>query len=301
MKRLLIAALLAVLVHAYWLRSDIGEGGQSSGGEPAASLVVSLGLGMRGPSTETRSEASIDSPESAPVIPSSMIETPANASSRADAPVEEDVTTNSKELDPPAELPTSPSTQPKTRARTEPDRLIPRPEPARDASGSRHSPDSGGMEADTGRIGSAPPRAAIQESGDLILNQPGGAMPHGGADSERDAPRTPGQAGVLREARPIYKRNPQPPYPRVARRRGYEGTVVVKALVGTDGLVDEVRLDESSGHEALDGAALKTVRRWAFEPALRGDETVEMWVRIPLRFSLDEPGLSYEGSMSRQY
>ena len=73
----------------------------------------------------------------------------------------------------------------------------------------------------------------------------------------------------------------------MARKRGYEGTVIVRALVSLDGFVNEVRLDESSGYETLDGAALQTVQRWAFEPAVRGTETVEMWVRIPLRFNLD--------------
>ena len=91
---------------------------------------------------------------------------------------------------------------------------------------------------------------------------------------------------VVREARPAYKDNPRPRYPKRAKRRGYEGTVVLEVLVDRSGRVKELRILTSSGHPVLDSAALKSVNGWLFEPGMVGDEKVDMWVRVPVRFEL---------------
>jgi periplasmic protein TonB len=44
---------------------------------------------------------------------------------------------------------------------------------------------------------------------------------------------------------------------------------------------------QSSGHEALDRAALASVRKWVFEPARRGEQKITMWVKVPIRFKLN--------------
>ena len=91
---------------------------------------------------------------------------------------------------------------------------------------------------------------------------------------------------VVREARPAYKDNPRPRYPKRAKRRGYEGTVLLEVLVDRNGRVKELRILTSSGHSVLDRAALKSVKGWLFEPGMVGDEKVDMWVRVPVRFEL---------------
>jgi protein TonB len=88
------------------------------------------------------------------------------------------------------------------------------------------------------------------------------------------------------KAIPHYKKNPPPVYPRMARRRGHEGTVLMEVLVSREGRVEAVRLLESSGHDVLDHEAMSAVKRWVFEPARRGEEKVEMWVKVPVRFKL---------------
>lgn len=90
----------------------------------------------------------------------------------------------------------------------------------------------------------------------------------------------------IREAIPLYRENPPPRYPRIARRKGYEGTVVLEVLVNTEGQVADLRIFRSCGHPVLDKAAMKSIRNWVFEPAMRGDKKVEMWVKIPVRFEL---------------
>jgi protein TonB len=90
----------------------------------------------------------------------------------------------------------------------------------------------------------------------------------------------------VREAIPMYRSNPPPEYPAVARRRGYEGTVVVEVLVSKEGGVQDFRLFQSSGYAVLDRAATAAIKNWLFEPARAGDEKIEMWVKVPVRFQL---------------
>jgi periplasmic protein TonB len=91
----------------------------------------------------------------------------------------------------------------------------------------------------------------------------------------------PGSSG----AGPAYGVNPQPPYPMVARRMGFEGTVVLRVVVAADGSPESVAVLQSSGHDVLDTAALDTVRsRWRFVPARRNGIAVEDSVQVPIRF-----------------
>jgi protein TonB len=91
---------------------------------------------------------------------------------------------------------------------------------------------------------------------------------------------------VLKLARPLYKQNTAPPYPRKARRLGYEGIVMLKVLINETGRVDDLMVFKSSGHTVLDRAALSAVRKWLFEPGTEGGIKKKMWVKIPVRFDL---------------
>jgi protein TonB len=91
---------------------------------------------------------------------------------------------------------------------------------------------------------------------------------------------------IIREARPLYRSNPPPKYPAVARRRGFQGNVVLEVLVGPVGNVIELHVLSSSGYPILDRAAKSSVINWIFEPGMRGQQKVEMWVRVPIRFEL---------------
>lgn len=77
-----------------------------------------------------------------------------------------------------------------------------------------------------------------------------------------------------------------PEYPAFAHDAGVEGTVVVWALVGLDGRVDEVRIQKSV--PMLDAAAADAVRGWRFTPALANEHPVRVWVAVPVRFRLHD-------------
>ena len=85
---------------------------------------------------------------------------------------------------------------------------------------------------------------------------------------------------------PKYAENPKPLYPREARKKGVQGEVVLKVEVLSNGLVGQVEVKKSSGHEILDRSALSAVKQWKFFPAKRGESAIAFWVNIPVKFQL---------------
>lgn len=74
----------------------------------------------------------------------------------------------------------------------------------------------------------------------------------------------------------------------LAKRRGWEGKVLLKVEVLRDGTPGAIEVERSSGREVLDNAALKTVRRWLFEPARRGDEAITSFMTLSIVFKLEK-------------
>jgi protein TonB len=83
-----------------------------------------------------------------------------------------------------------------------------------------------------------------------------------------------------------YRDTPKPAYPESARREGREGRVLLRALVDDQGRIKQVEINNSSGSDALDRAAIEAIKRWRFHPARHGERPVESWLRIPIEFRL---------------
>lgn len=92
---------------------------------------------------------------------------------------------------------------------------------------------------------------------------------------------------IIDRAFPDYKVNPKPRYPMLARRKGYEGTILLRVFVLESGGVGKVELEKSSGYEILDESALKAVKEWVFIPGKRDGEPVPSWVTVPIKFQLN--------------
>ncbi len=95
-----------------------------------------------------------------------------------------------------------------------------------------------------------------------------------------------GHSGLRTDSRPALLTSPRPVYPALARRRGWEGTVLIRLRVDASGRVGETSLVRSSGHRILDRSALKQVRTWRFQPAMRDGKPVAEDVILPIRFEL---------------
>lgn len=90
----------------------------------------------------------------------------------------------------------------------------------------------------------------------------------------------------IERAFPDYKVNPKPRYPTLARRKGYEGTILLRVFVLETGGVGKVELEKSSGYEILDESALKAVKKWVFIPGKNDGKPVPSWVTVPIKFQL---------------
>ena len=126
---------------------------------------------------------------------------------------------------------------------------------------------------------SAPPAEPAQEAAgpDAGTGTPGPGTGAGKGDVGIVAPRFDA----------AYLNNPRPEYPRIARRMGEQGRVLLNVFVNAAGNPEKVEIRASSGHARLDQAAREAVQRWKFVPARRGNEPVSAWVIVPVSFVLE--------------
>jgi TonB family protein len=82
--------------------------------------------------------------------------------------------------------------------------------------------------------------------------------------------------------------NIAPDYPSLSRKLGEQGSVVVRVLVGIDGLPIQLVLHISSGFHRLDQAAMDAAERWHYIPAKHNGQLVDAWLKVPFSFVLDD-------------
>ncbi len=75
-------------------------------------------------------------------------------------------------------------------------------------------------------------------------------------------------------------------YPPLLRDAGIGGTVQVYFFIDEEGSVQDYRINESSGHQALDDAALAVADVYRFTAALNRDKKVPVWVSFPITFQV---------------
>jgi protein TonB len=171
------------------------------------------------------------------------------------------------------------------------DELKPQPEPVGSAEKPSSAPEpssDSGNALITPIAGAEGEQASDPDGGATSLINPNAALSSAGIyqTAYHNTPGT-GQTPMVKAA-PDYGINPAPEYPVLAKHRGYEGLVFLEVLVDRKGKVAELRLARSSGYPVLDQAALQAVKKWLFKPAKRGTEPVEDWVKVPIRFQLNE-------------
>jgi len=97
-----------------------------------------------------------------------------------------------------------------------------------------------------------------------------------------------GLASAFSNAYPLYRENPSPGYPEMARQQGYEGVVLVAAEILADGRVGRAVISKSSGYAILDQTAIKAVMAWKFEPAKKSGIPYKTWAELPIKFVLND-------------
>lgn len=75
-------------------------------------------------------------------------------------------------------------------------------------------------------------------------------------------------------------------YPSAARLNGWEGKVVLRAVIRADGHLSDVKVHRSSGHESLDNAAMEALRLVCPLHMTNAIGTAEVAVLVPMVYSL---------------
>jgi TonB family protein len=88
---------------------------------------------------------------------------------------------------------------------------------------------------------------------------------------------SPGTAEVV--SHPV-----DPNYPMLAKQMKVQGSVVLQALIGKDGNIQDLQV--LSGPAILSAAAREAVKQWRFKPYLQAGQPVETEARITVNFTI---------------
>jgi TonB family protein len=107
------------------------------------------------------------------------------------------------------------------------------------------------------------------------------------SDSNDSKPAPPSRimvsAGVM--AGNIVRKVP-PIYPAAAKKANIQGAVVLKAVIGKDGTVED--LDVVSGPSELQQSSLDAVQQWIYKPFLLNGEPIEVETQINVIYRLQK-------------
>jgi len=83
---------------------------------------------------------------------------------------------------------------------------------------------------------------------------------------------------------PELRQSVEATYPLLGQHMRVQGSVVLQAVVGIDGTIEDLRV--LSGPGILTAAAQQAVRQWRFKPYLQNGQAVETKARITVNFSI---------------
>jgi len=82
----------------------------------------------------------------------------------------------------------------------------------------------------------------------------------------------------------LLLRKVQPNYPPLAKQARIQGSVVLQAVIGKDGTIQNLRA--VSGHPMLIQSAIDAVRQWKYKPYFLNGEPVEVDTQVTVNFTL---------------
>ncbi|MFZ0759530.1 MAG: TonB family protein [Candidatus Sulfotelmatobacter sp.] len=92
------------------------------------------------------------------------------------------------------------------------------------------------------------------------------------------------RARLSSEIAPELRRTVEATYPLLGQHMRVQGSVVLQAVIATDGTIEDLRV--LSGPGILTAAAQQAVRQWRFKPYLQNGHPVETTARITVNFSI---------------
>jgi len=98
-------------------------------------------------------------------------------------------------------------------------------------------------------------------------------------------PATPAAERVETTSTRTPQQTVEPQYPLLARQMAVQGSVLLQALIGADGVVQDLRV--ISGPAILVSAARQAVQQWRFKPYLVEGKPVETQARVTVNFTIN--------------
>ncbi|KAA6461206.1 TonB family protein [Acidobacteria bacterium AB60] len=86
-------------------------------------------------------------------------------------------------------------------------------------------------------------------------------------------------------ARGLLKKRIEPEYPAEAKSAGVQGTVVLEAMIGTDGRIHDLRV-VSAPAASLAASSFAAVSQWEYRPYVMGGRAVPVQTTVTVTFSL---------------
>jgi protein TonB len=146
-------------------------------------------------------------------------------------------------------------------------------------------PSAGGVVG--GVPGGVPGGSAGGIIGGIIGSVPTAAPPPPPPPVKVEKPVTPQRirvGGQVQAAKLV--RQPRPVYPPLAKQARISGHVILNAIIGKDGTIQNLTL--ASGHPLLVPSAMEAVKQWVYQPTLLNGEPVEVVTQIDVNFTLSQ-------------
>jgi TonB family protein len=109
---------------------------------------------------------------------------------------------------------------------------------------------------------------------------------HPGSNAAKVEITHPGMAAATNaaERERMSVDTPQPSYPLLAQHMNVRGSVILQAVIGADGIIQDLHV--LSGPAILASAAQQAVREWRFKPVVQNGQAVETKANITVNFTI---------------
>jgi periplasmic protein TonB len=121
-------------------------------------------------------------------------------------------------------------------------------------------------------------------AGPVLASVPG---PSSNAVAEASRPATTNAGERVRlspDTAQAVERPVEPSYPMLAKQMKVQGSVVLQALIGREGSIQDLRV--LSGPAILSTAAMDAVKQWRFRPYFQAGQAIETEARITVNFTI---------------
>jgi periplasmic protein TonB len=137
-------------------------------------------------------------------------------------------------------------------------------------------------------------RRTIQPKDNTVKVDLGAAGAESGSTSQMTASVTSAETRIATDASATVRMSPEtaqivsrpvePSYPLLAKQMKVQGAVVLRALIGKAGNIEDLHV--LSGPAILSSAAMEAVKQWRFKPYFQEGRAVETEARITVNFTI---------------